>query len=509
MLTRGNAAVERLMQGMALHEALGATDPEAWLELDAEVRTVRTNAPASRPRDHARVPALALCHRDGRVREAALEQVADAPDLLPLLVVRTADWAEPVRARARRLLPSQLAAAEPADLVPVTALTLRLALRDRGGCARETLASFLRTARPAVLEPLLAAPDRRTRRFAFGLAVERGLLPADRLAVAAAADDDSVVQNLCAEAALALDPTGDDVLGPLLRSRYPAARSAGVTALRRAGRHGEARPYLTDRSALVRACARYVLRQGGTEPLPLYRALCADPSDHGIPGWAPLGLAECGEGADAELLWPLTTHLMPSVRARAVAGLRLLGRSDVERLRPLLDDPTPAVAREATDALLPWADRLPEDWLRRRLTARRSPTHTRRAAFRLLRARGGIAELRAAVVLLDDPDPSLKTMAESAIRQWEPPVQGHHDPAELDALLNRCTHLFSEYVLLRLRWRAGLTGRSPAGGEQPTAGEPGTAPEPAAAVRHTDSAAPPRRSRVRAIIRSWVRRTNA
>ncbi|MFJ6949264.1 hypothetical protein ACISU4_32315, partial [Streptomyces wuyuanensis] len=138
-----------------------------------------------------------------------------------------------------------------------------------------------------------------------------------------------------------------------------------------------------------------------------------------------------------------------------------------------------------------------------------SPAHTRRAAFRLLRARGGIAELRAAVILLDDPDPSLRTMAESAIRQWEPPVQGHRDPAELDALLNRCTHLFSEYVLLRLRWRAGLTGRSPAGGEQPTVGEPGTAPEPAAAVRHANSAAPPRRSRVRAIIRSWVRRTNA
>lgn len=509
MPTRGNAAVERLAQGMALHEALGATDPEAWLELDAEARAVRPTAPVGQSRDRARVPALALCHRDGRVREAALEQVADARDLLPLLVVRTADWAGPVRTRARELLPALLAGSEPADLVPVTALTLRLARRERGGFALETLASFLRTARPALLEPLLTAPDRRSRRFAFGLAVERGLLPASRLALAAAADDDAVVQNLCAEAALALDPTGDDVITPLLRARCPAARSAGVTALRRAGRHGEARPYLTDRSGQVRACARYVLRQGGIQPHPLYRALCADPADHGIPGWAPLGLAECGESADAELLWPLTTHLMPSVRARAVAGLRLLGRSDVERLRPLLDDPTPAVAREAAAALLPWADRLPEDWLRRRLTTRRSPAHTRRAAFRLLRARGGIAELRGAVILLDDQDPSLRALAGSAIRQWEPSVEGHHDPAELDALLNRCTHLFSEYVLLRLRWRAGLPGRPPAVGEAGTAGEPGTAPEPGAAVRHANSTSPPRCSPLRAIIRAWVRRTNA
>ncbi|MEU2111269.1 hypothetical protein [Streptomyces sp. NPDC019507] len=91
MPTRGNAAVERLLQGMGLHEALGATNPDAWLELDAEGRVIRP--PVSQSRDRARVRALALCHRDGRVREAALEQVAGAPELLPLLVIRTADWA--------------------------------------------------------------------------------------------------------------------------------------------------------------------------------------------------------------------------------------------------------------------------------------------------------------------------------------------------------------------------------------------------------------------------------
>lgn len=516
MPTRGNAAVERLMQGKGLHEALGATNPDAWLELDAEVRVVRPHTPVSQSRDRARVPALALCHRDGRVREAALEQVAGAPELLPLLVIRTADWAGPVRTRARELLPALLDAAAPEELAPLTALTLRLARRERGGFARETLVSFLRSCPPAALEPLLVAPDRRTRRFAFGLAVERGLLPAHRLARAAAADDDTVVQNLCAEAALALDPTGDDVIVPLLRSRHPAARSAGVTALRRAGRHGEARPYLTDRSGLVRACARYVLRQGGVEPLPLYRALCADPADPGMPDWAPLGLAECGEPADAALLWPLTGHLMPSVRARAVAGLRLLGRADVERLRPLLDDPTPAVVREAATTLLPWADLLPEDRLLRRLTDRRKPAHARRAAFRLLRARGGVAELRAAVALLDDRNPALRALAESSIRQWEPPVGGDHDPAEVDALLDRCRHLFSAYALLRLRWRAGLPDGPRADGDAGAAGETGAGGRPVrgavpggAGKPLADNAEQHRRSRVRAIIRTWVRRTHA
>ncbi|WP_276323277.1 hypothetical protein [Streptomyces sp. ICN441] len=525
MPNRGNTAAERLVHGAGIKEALGAADPDAWLEFDEEVRVVRPDEPGRRSPDPARVPALALCHRDGRVREAALERVADHPDLLPLLVIRTADWAEPVRARARGLLPGLLAAAGPESLVQLTALVLRLSRRERGGFALESLTALLRSAGPARLEPLLASPDRRTRRFAYGLAVERGLLPADRLARAAAEDDDAVVQRLCAEAALRSGPTRDDVILALVRSRHPAARSAGVTALRRAGRHDEARPYLTDRSGLVRACARYVLRQGGIEPLPLYRALCADPADHGIPAWAPLGLAECGEAADAALLWPLTGHPVPSVRARAVAGLRLLGRVDLDRLRPLLDDPAPAVTRETATTLLPWAGRLPEDRLLNRATDDRSPAHTRRAAFRLLRARGGVAELRAAVALLDGPDRALATLARSLIQQWEPPVGGHHDPAELDALLDRCAHLFSGYALLRLRSRAGLSGRPRADGEAGTAGtagEPGTARE-AATVRGPGAVADPgaavgpgagspvpsRSSRVGAIIRAWVKRTNA
>ncbi|MEV0927051.1 hypothetical protein AB0I99_18350 [Streptomyces spongiicola] len=535
MTSRGNTAVERLVQGAGIRDVLESADPDAWLDLDAEVRAVRTGGPQVRSRELTRVPALALCHRDGRVREAALEQVAGHPDLLPLLVVRTADWAGPVRTRARDLLPGLLAAVGPEDLVPLTALALRLSRRRRGGFAHETLTAFLRSVRPAVLEPLLVSPDRATRRIAYGLVVEHGLLPADRLARAAAADEDVVVQRLCADAALGRAPTLDDVILPLVRSRHPAARSAGVTALRRAGRHDDARPFLTDRSGLVRACARYVLRQGGTEPLPLYRALCADPADHGIPAWAPLGLAECGEPADAALLWPLTGHPVPSVRARAVAGLRLLGRIDLDRLRPLLDDPAPTVAREAATTLLPWAGSLPEDWLLSRVTGDRGPAHTRRTAFRLVRARGGIAELRAAVALLDGPDRALATLAVTAIQQWVPPQGGHHDPAELDALLDRCTHLFSVHALLSLRWRAGLTGPSGTGGETATAGGPEAAADPEAACAAATARgpgpvpgagtgsvsgagpgsgdggipAPSPRARVGAAIRAWIRRRKA
>ncbi|MYV69362.1 hypothetical protein GT043_26160, partial [Streptomyces sp. SID2131] len=80
-----------------------------------------------------------------------------------------------------------------------------------------------------------------------------------------------------------------------------------------------------------------VLRQAGTDPLPLYRAVCA--AGAGVPDEAPLGLAECGDRAvDTPALWALTRHGRPRVRAGAVAGLRRLDAVRVDPLVPLLDD---------------------------------------------------------------------------------------------------------------------------------------------------------------------------
>ncbi|MFJ5971759.1 hypothetical protein [Streptomyces sp. NPDC093060] len=133
------------------------------------------------------------------------------------------------------------------------------------------------------------------------------------------------------------------------------ARSAGVTALRRLERPEQAIGFLTDRSVLVRACARYAVRQYGTDPPPWYRDRCADPGDPALPPGAAIGLAECGTRADAALLWPLPDHPVPGVRTRAVAGLRTLDVTDLPRRRRLPDDPAPGVVGEATLAPLPSA----------------------------------------------------------------------------------------------------------------------------------------------------------
>ncbi|WP_017241759.1 hypothetical protein [Streptomyces sp. SS] len=354
-----------------LAQVLRSSDADAWVDLDRRIRAdlrwgrripaVHTWFPAAADRGPtAPELAVALCGPDGRTREAALPHVRHSPELLPLVVIRCADWAGPVRVRARAVLRAELPGLPPEALGRLTAVALRTGDRLRGDDARELLTARMRQASAADTDVLLGSGDRAVRRLAHRIAAERGLLPPARLAAIAAADHDVVVQDLCASAALAAagDHVDETVLGPLLASRLGRVRAAGVTALRRAGRAGEAEPFLYDRSALVRACARWALRQAGTDPVPLYRAACA--AGDAVPSDAPLGLAECGDRAtDAETLWALTGHPRPRVRAGAVAGLRVLDAVRFQRLAPLLADDSRRVVREAARALAPWADHFP------------------------------------------------------------------------------------------------------------------------------------------------------
>lgn len=473
----GVAAALRLADGMPLERALATADPCAWLALDAGVRDVPwygLGVPGARRYARPRIDelagfddprlALALCHRDGRVREAAVHRSRHRPDLLPLVVVRCADWAAPVRERARHVLSEAL---DVHAAVALAALILRVGRRQRGAFGVGVLEETLRHAPRERFSALFTDPDRAVRRFAYRLAIARRLLSPVELARAAHRDDDTVVQDLCASAALATladlwdgdvsDDVPDDVLTPLLTARNPRTRSAGVTALRASGQPHRAEAYLADRSALVRACARYVVRQHGDDPAARYRRWCADPQDPAIAPGAVIGLAECGDRADAGTLWPLVAHPAAGVRAQALAGLRALDVTDVARLRPLLDDPAPAVVRQATVSLLPCAKQLTAPWLTERTGPHRL-RHVRLAAFRLLDARGGIVALRAAVGLLNDPDDKLRTWAGQSVQRWHPATNEPRGTAEVGELLDRSRHLFSDYVLERRKREAGVSG---------------------------------------------------
>ncbi len=309
------------------------------------------------------------------------------------------------------------------------------------------------------------SPDRQARQFAVRLALT-GPGRADALECArrAAAESDPATARLWTDAALAAPgsrgPEGgpdDAVIDALTGARIPAVRATGVTALRRAGRAAEGVRHLADSSAFVRSCARWLVGQDGGDAREHYRWLASDPA--GPSPYAVAGLAECGRGEDTDLLREFVAHPAGPVRAAALAGLRHRDAAVEDSvLLALLDDPAPSVAREASLALLPVVRRLDPSYLAERLNPR-GPLHTRRAVFRLLRARGGIHALRASVALIDDWHPRTRMTARAAVRacQWRPAeFAGEADTAELAALLKRSEKLFSAYGLGLYRGRLGL-----------------------------------------------------
>ncbi|MFI1456450.1 hypothetical protein [Streptomyces roseus] len=375
----GRAAAVGLLRGerLGIGGARRPVLPLSWTAFDAEIRRGHRLRPRG-PRGAGRVEER-LCHPDGRIREAAL---GDPKAPLPLVAIRCTDWAPAVRERARQVLAEALAADPARTLIDLTPLVLRLARRERGGWASDlfekalaaedpVLTPWWRPARDArwwrparqavsatgeqpdtVLGWLRRSADLPTRRFATRITLAGGLLGVRELARRAAREHDPVTARLWADAALAALAGGepeDGAIDALLHGHLPVVRAGGVTALRRAGRFAEAPDHLSDRSALVRACARWLVRQDGGDPYDHYRARVADPAR--VTRYAVTGFAECARRADAPLLRALLDHPAGSVRAAAVAGLRALDATDVDLLRPLLDDPAAAVAREVSRSL--------------------------------------------------------------------------------------------------------------------------------------------------------------
>ncbi|MGW1638799.1 hypothetical protein [Streptomyces lavendulae] len=454
----GRAAAEALVNGKGTGSTaeLAFARPGDWTEFDRTVRLLHRH-PWGAPGD-ARI-GVRLCHPDGRIRQAALG-AADAP--LPLIAVRTADWVPAVRVRARELLEQALAADPPGTLRALTPLVLRLGRRGQGAWALERFEAALH-AEPSVLPGLCGDADPLTRRFAARLSLRRAEPDPRDAARRAAAETDPATARLWADAALAAMAAGGPdggAVDALLGARIPMVRAAGVTCLRRVGRSAEADRYLADRSGLVRACARWLVRQDGGDPYARCRALLADPER--VVRYAVTGFAECAGRGDVPLLRSLVDHPLDAVRAEALAGLRLLDCTDPALLRPLLDDPSPAVARQASLGLCGSAERLPVGPLLE-LIAPGRPAHTRRAAYRVLHARGGVAGLRSSVELLTDRDPALRRIAGQRIQNTLMSPRGQaglplRDP-EVAALLDRCADLFSGWVLDRIRRALALPPR--------------------------------------------------
>ncbi len=407
----------------AVVEVLGAAGVRWWLQADVLLRRQWWNAPRWSLRI-ARLVAdgdadllgllVAACHHSGWVREAAVAGMAGRvhPAAVTVLAVRTTDWVQQVRDRARVVVEPLLAGGDAGTLVRLAQVGYAVRQRRGGTWLADKLDARLADLSAAALRPLLAASDRPTRRAAYRAGIGTGALGVNELVAAARKDDDQPIRVMCAQAAVrSADP---DALRALLSSRTAVVRAEALYALVHRGEVDAAVAALADRHPAVRGVAQAALRRAGTDPADHYRRLTTN-------GWpepgAIAGLGETGRPGDAETLIGCLGHPRPRGRLEAVRALRRLGVTPREKLLALLRDPSPAVTRQVVATLRRDAAGI-DAAVTGDLLRPDQPPHVRFAGYRLATWAGGWRRLSANLDLVDDADQRLRDTARSDIGTW-------------------------------------------------------------------------------------------
>lgn len=412
-------------QRAAALQALAAAPPGWLTRLDTSLRDRWWAAPrwsqelaAAVADDTADLIGLVVAagHHSGMLRQAAVLRLAEQehPVAVAMLALRTTDWVPQVHDAARagcdRLLTGT---ATGAQLVALCELAADLRARSRARWLRERVERLLPELPADALRELLAIRHPRVRRAVHRATIAAGRLSLDELVDAALRERDVATRVLCANAALAATPDLS-VARRLLAARTPLIRSEAVRLLARDGDLAVADAALADRHALVRLVAQVAVSRAGGDPAARYRQLLAGPSPEPS---AIAGLGETGVSADAGLIRRWLSHPAPRGRQAAVRALRAVDAVRAEDLAPLLDDPSPAVVRQAETALEPVAYQVDPALLVSLLATGRHAA-TRVAAWRLVSARNPWQGLAVSLRALAQQDPVLGTRAAAEVSSW-------------------------------------------------------------------------------------------
>lgn len=405
---------------------LSVAGAKTWIGLDRALRTPAVTYGAETTRAKAGLPAderlsclVAACSRDGRRRESAVASLAMRTDglLLPVLVVRTADWVPEVRERARRSLAAALRSAETPALL-AAGVAVAIGSWARGGHAVDAVAGTLRTAPDEVLASARDHQDLGVRRLAYRLWLESGRSRHEEVMHAALREHDEVCRLQCAKwlVAEAVRDRRVDVLERLLERGVAKVGIEALTALVKLGRPEAGMAHLADRSAMMRATAQWAVCRADRNPAEIHRiALAADPSA-GQARALVAGLGECGTHQDLEVLLPFLEHPSPRVRAEAVRAVRRLGGS-LTRIAGMLADPAPVVVRAVKQALRSEPDAVPAERLWELLAAD-APPHVRLGAYEQLREKDTWTRVHVDLHLLAAHDTELSNRAHADLIDW-------------------------------------------------------------------------------------------
>jgi HEAT repeat protein len=412
-----------------------ACDPMDLVRLDAVVRcrsewrqpglTARDVVPLS----HGLVGVMGLLsfNGNGYVRQAAVEALAAVTDgrELPFLLLRVADWVEPVRFTAYASVHWRIRGEWADAMVRCLPLVERLEGQDRA--RRHALTVLIKdmlqtsTFRPA-LRRALAGPRRDTRRLAFELLAKSAGEDALQVLYEGLTVADLAVR-LRAARELRRRLRGDALRGMLERLKLdpfmPVRREALAAFAEQLPESAPAElgAALLDRCAAMRYLAQFHLRSGAEDLAALYRDRIRDAQGAKLRA-AVAGLGETGSAPDAADLLRFLSHPEPGVRRAAVRAVgRLDGDANIDVLLAAVQDPSPGVVRAARDAVAPRIHLVQPAWLETILEGRAEP-HVRRAALALA------AELRwwdGAPLLIraaSSDDEATRELARRHIRRW-------------------------------------------------------------------------------------------
>jgi len=376
----------------------------------------------------ASVLGMASFHKNGRIREGAVRELARirTADELPFLLVRANDWVEAVRLPARNFIMDRIRP----DYVDHFSVWLPLALRlekasrgDHTMIIRGIRELFAKRDVRAVLQSGLEAEDKLARRFCFDVALNLDTECQRHAILTAFQASDIQVRKAAASRLAAILPAGEhDELVVL-------ARKDSCASVRRAALkiYSEKFPEraeeqflsaLLDSNIAVREEAREFFRKKNAFAVRRYYIERLQAKDIRTLCPAIAGVGEAGVASDADALEAFLASPSPRIRATT---LRALGKLDadghIDRFLSALQDSSGKVAREGTLVLgrranLVGAARLWQVYLRA------SHAHGKRFAVYLLARVNKWDSITYLLQSLSDSDERVAELGRRYVARW-------------------------------------------------------------------------------------------